>query len=82
VAVPSDVMVSPNKRLTLRIPVPTGAPQQQVTIKVADELGERIDYSESKKPGEIVERTVDVSGRATVRIFVGDEKTPIREERI
>jgi serine/threonine-protein kinase len=82
VAVPSAVKNNPHKRLTLRIPVPAGPPQQQVIIKVADELGERIDFSESKKPGEIVERTVDVQGSATVRIFVGDEKEPIREEKI
>lgn len=82
VAVPSLVKLSPHKRLTLRIPVPAGPPQQAVIIKVADELGERIDYTEKKKPGEIVERTVDVQGSATVRIFVGDEKTPMREEKI
>ena len=82
VAVPTDVKQNPHKRLTLRIPVPAGPPQQAVIIKVQDELGERTDFSERKKPGEVVERTVDVQGAATVRIFVGDEKNPLREEKL
>jgi eukaryotic-like serine/threonine-protein kinase len=82
VAVPSEVKQNPHKRLTLRIPVPAGPPRQAVIIKVQDDLGERTDFSEQKKPGEIVERTVDVEGNAVVRIFVGDEKNPLREERL
>ena len=82
VAVPTAVKQNPHKRLTLRIPVPAGPPQQSVIIKVQDELGERTDFSEKKKPGEIVERTLDIEGSAVVRIFVGDEKNPLREERL
>jgi serine/threonine-protein kinase len=82
VAVPTDVKQNPHKRLTLHIPVPAGPPEQSVIIKVQDELGERTDFSEKKKPGEIVERTVEVEGAAVVRIFVGDEQNPLREERL
>jgi serine/threonine-protein kinase len=82
VAMPSDVKNNPHKRLTIHIPVPIGPPEQKVVIKVSDELGERIDFTETKKPGEIVERTVEVEGSAKVKIFVGDDKEPLREERI
>ena len=82
VAVPTSVKQNPHKKLTLHIPVPAGPPEQPVIIKVQDDLGERIDFNEKKKPGEIVERTVEVEGTAIVRIFVGDDKNPLREERL
>jgi serine/threonine-protein kinase len=82
VAVPTSVKQNPHKRLTLHIPVPAGPAEQPVVIKVQDELGERTDFSEKKKPGEIVERTLEIEGSAIVRIFVGDEKNPLREERL
>jgi eukaryotic-like serine/threonine-protein kinase len=82
VGIPTELKLNPRKRVVLSVRVPSGPPKQTVMIKVRDALGEREDYVGQHKPGEKIERTVEVEGEASVRIFVGNQQEPLREERL
>ncbi|MCC7479329.1 PASTA domain-containing protein [bacterium] len=82
VGIPAQLMLLPVRRLTLSLTVPLGPPEQQVKIKVYDKLGEKVDYENTHMPGDLLQRSIDVEGPAKVLVFIGDMKTPFREERL
>ncbi len=82
VGIPASLMQLPARRLTVALTIPLGPPQQQVKIKVYDKLGEKVDYENSHKPGDLLQRSIDVEGPAKVLVFINNMKTPFREERL
>lgn len=82
VALPSELMSSPFKRLRIHVTLPPGPAQQQVKIKYFDALGENPPIEVVKGPGEQVDQQVDIEGRATIYIFINDMTTPYREEHL
>ena len=84
VALPVEWMARPNKRVTITVPVPAGADSQMVKIKVFDTLAPSgfVDYEATHKPGDRIERRIDVEGKATIMIFIEDMEIPFREERL
>ena len=85
VAIPEALMAARTKTLTVRITVPQGPEKQPVKIKVYDDLsvGGQVVYPEQEhSPGDIVTQQLELEGKATVFIFVGDMSTPFREEKL
>lgn len=82
VGIPASLMLLPARRLTISLSVPLGPPNQLVKIKVYDKLGEKVDYESEHKPGDLLQRSIDVEGPAKVLIFIGQQKEPYREERL
>lgn len=84
VALPTAVMESPVKTIIIRIPISVGPAKQRVKIKVFDRLnsqGSTI-YEEEKRPGDSVEKRVELEGNATVYVFLRDMDTPFREDKL
>lgn len=79
---PAEQATAAVRSLTLRIPVPLGPPQQEVKIKVYDKLGSQVVYDAQHKPGDLVERRIDLEGAGKVQVFIDDQKRPWREERL
>lgn len=69
-----------DKQLQVQVVIPEGPPQQQVRIKVIDELGENVVCDETKAPQDTVSRAVDVEGAAKIEIYIRDMKTPWRTD--
>lgn len=82
VGIPTLQKLAPTHTLTINLSVPLGPPSQSVKIKVYDKLGEKVDYENEHKPGDIISRSIDLEGEAKVLIFIGSLKTPYREERL
>jgi beta-lactam-binding protein with PASTA domain len=82
VALPGLLMAQPQKTVQVRIPVPRGPEKQAVKIKVNDALGSKVELSGEHAPGDVIERSIDVEGAATIQIFIGSDKKPYREEII
>jgi serine/threonine-protein kinase len=82
VAVPTAYKEQTQRTVNLKIPVPNGPDEQQVKIKYYDDLGEQIKLDEKHHPGEVIECSIDLEGKARILIFIGDMKTPLREEQL
>lgn len=82
VAMPSAFMGQRQRSFALRIPVPAGADEQPVKIKLFDALGEQVLLDEVHHPGELIERSVDTEGPAKLLVFIGDMNNPLREDRL
>lgn len=82
VALPSELMNSPFKRLRIHVTLPPGPEQQAVKIKYFDALGQNPPIEMVKGPGEQVDQQIDIEGRATIYIFINDMDTPYREEHL
>ena len=83
VALPSAVLAAPTKSVTVHIPVPPGPPKQQIKIKVYDDLNPKGNSvcDEERAPGLTVEKQLELQGKASIQIFIGDMSKPYREER-
>jgi len=85
VALPEALMEARAKTLTARITVPQGPEKQLVKIKVYDDLsvGGQVVYPEQQhSPGDIITQQLELEGKATVFIFVGDMAAPFRKEKL
>lgn len=84
VALPAAELNSPVKTITLRIPVPTGPAKQRVRIKVYDALNTKgqVAYDTEHAPGDMVEKQLDLEGKATVQVFLNNMDKAWREDRL
>jgi beta-lactam-binding protein with PASTA domain len=82
VALPTASVQLHDKRLQVQVVIPEGPAQQQVRIKVIDELGENVVCDETAAPQATVSRAVDVEGPAKIVIYIRDMKTPWRTDEI
>lgn len=83
VAVPRELITSWTRTISVRVPVTGGPRQQQVKIKVFDQIAQNtIVYDEMHTSGSFVDKQIPLEGRATVMIYIQDMEHAYREEHI
>ena len=82
VAMPTADAAERNKTVNLHIPVPPGPEKQRVRVKVFDALGSDVYFDEELGPGGVVDKRVNIEGKATIMIFINDMSAPYRKEII
>jgi beta-lactam-binding protein with PASTA domain len=82
VAMPVADAAQRNKTVNLHIPVPPGPDKQRVRVKVFDALGNDVYFDEELSPGGVVDKRVNIEGKASILIFLNDMATPYRKEVI
>jgi beta-lactam-binding protein with PASTA domain len=82
VAMPAADAAQRNKTVNLHIPIPAGQAKQRVRIKVFDALGTDVYYDNELEPGGVLDKRVNIEGKATIVIFLRDMEKPYRKEVI
>ncbi len=82
VAMPLSAAAERNKTVNLHIPIPSGPDKQRVRVKVFDGLGSDVYFDEELSPGGVVDKRVNIEGKATILIFMNDMEQAYRKEII